>query len=607
MAQKIIGLDVGSWSIKAMVMQSSLRRMSLLELREHHVPTDAFGVPLPGELPSSLKAVMAGLDADAIVAGVPGVQVLLREIELPFSDEKSVAPVLAFRLDGLLPRPVDTMVYDWHVLRKGPDGAHLLCPAADKVWLEQWTAQLRAGGADPRQLSLSMLAIENLAEHLDLPIDDSAVAVVDLGHRSTQVSLLRNGRVEAVRALSRGGHQITQAIARAMGVPYPDAERMKHEDLRVDGEAHPGSGLLGPADQAALLRAAAAPIETLLREVKLTIDALGALGRRGERPSRVILIGGTARLSGLPRLFEEQLGLEVESPRLKGIVWSELIADHRVREIGLPATALALEHVADATPHRVNLRRGDLGSLSDFSAIRARAGWIGAFLALILVVFFARKMMRISTLEGHEQQLAERLDDYASRVLNEKPDTTLTVPQRFADVAATVLAKPESETEQVYPQMTAFNMFFEVTRLQRQVNEEAQPQAGQGDDEPEEDEDGLPIPPKPAPEAKAPTSAAEKKMIELNSFSSDVKTPTTGAVTISGSGFDIVTIEKFATRLRQHACFKKVDRQETKKTNNPNRPGWTDFTIKIDVKCDIPSEAEVGRAESGRAAGGGED
>ena len=38
--------------------------------------------------------------------------------------------------------------------------------------------------------------------------------------------------------------------------------------------------------------------------------------------------------------------------------------------------------------------------------------------------------------------------------------------------------------------------------------------------------------------------------------------------------------------LRQYPCFKKVDRQDTKKTANPNHPNWTDFTIKIEVRCD---------------------
>lgn len=614
MAQRIIGLDIGSWSVKAMVMQSSLRRMSLVELREHHVPTDAFGAPLPGELGASIRALLAGIDADAIVAGVPGVQVLLREVELPFTEEKSIAPVLAFRLDGLLPRPVETMVYDWHMLRKGPEGSLLLCPAADKIWLEHWLAEVRSGGADPRQLTLSMLAIENLSPHLDLPLEDGTVAFVDLGHRATQLSLVRHGRVEAVRAISRGGHQVTQAIAKALGIAYHDAERAKHEDLRIDsmpggipGEPHRGSGQLTEDEQSRVARAAVSALEPLLREVKMSLDSLA---RRGERPSRIVLMGGTSRIAGLDRLVEDYLGVEVAAPILKGIVWNDIMADERVKEVGLPAAALALEYVADATPHRINLRRGDMGSLSDFSAIRARAGWIAAFLAIVLVVFFARKVMRISTLEGHEEQLAARLDEYAEDVLGSKTDPEIPIADRFVEVVDTVTSRPESETEQVYPQMTAFKVFFEVTRIQKAVNDEARPANDAGDEPLEEDEDGLPIPPKPKPEDAAPATpptAADKHMIELNSFSADAKTATTGAATISGSGFDIVTIEKFAGRLKQFPCFKKVDRQETKKTNNPNRPGWTDFTIKIDIKCDLQGESEVVRAEGARGATAAEE
>ena len=86
MAQRIIGLDIGSWSVKAMVMESSLRRLSFVELREHHVPTDALGAPLPGALGPAVRAVLQGVDSDVLTAGVPGVQVLMREVTLPFGE-----------------------------------------------------------------------------------------------------------------------------------------------------------------------------------------------------------------------------------------------------------------------------------------------------------------------------------------------------------------------------------------------------------------------------------------------------------------------------------------------------------------------------------------
>ncbi len=610
MAQRIIGLDIGSHSVKAMVVQSSLRRLTLTELREHHIPIDATGTPVPGELAASIKAVLAGLESDVLVAGVPGTQVLLRELDLPFSDDKNVAQVLPFRLEGLLPRPIETMTHDWHLLRKTATGAQMLCPAADKQWLEQWLKEVRQGGAEPRQLTLSMLASENLFAHLDAPAG-ATVALVDIGHRSTQLSLVKDGRIEGVRALSRGGHQVTQAIARAMSIPYPDAEHLKHTALRLGREdARETSNEdvtviqravadvdsdISREDAVRIERAAMTALEPILRELGMTLDAMT---RPQETIDRIVLVGGTARIPGLDAMLEEATGLPVERPAPKGPLWGELVHDRRVLELGLPSIALALEHVVDSGGHRVNLRRGEFGGFSDFSAITARAGWIAAFVGILLAIFVARKFLRISTLEGHEKLLAEKLDEQSTRLLGEAQDESVATIDRFRTVRDAVAEGSKTETEQIYPQMTAFRLFFDVTRIQHEVNAQAEPPKPGEDDAFEEDEDGLPKP-KPVPATPPPAiPAAEKHQIELTSFAAEVKSPTSAAATVAGSGFDIVTIEKFASKLREHKCFKQVDRQETKKTTNPARPGWTDFTLKIEVTCGTPLEPKAAKAEA---------
>jgi type IV pilus assembly protein PilM len=610
MAQRIIGLDIGSHSVKAMVVQSSLRRLTLTELREHHIPIDATGSPVPGELSASVKAVLAGLEADVLVAGVPGTQVLLRELDLPFSDDKNVAQVLPFRLEGLLPRPIETMVHDWHLLRKTATGAQMLCPAADKQWLEQWLKEVRGGGAEPRQLTLSMLAAENLFAHLDAP-PQTTVALVDIGHRSTQLSLVKDGRIEGVRALSRGGHQVTQAIARGLSLPYPDAEHLKHTALRLDG--HAASEVsnedvtvlkrampdvdsdLSEADRVRIERAALTALEPLLRELGMTLDAMV---RPGDVIDRIILTGGTSRIPGIEAMLEDATGLPVERPAPKGPLWGELVHDRRLLELGLPSVALALEHVADTGGHRVNLRRGELGGFSDFSAITARAGWIAAFVGILLAIFIARKFLRISTLEGHEQILAEKLDEQSLKLLGEAQDESVAVIDRFRTVRDAVAEGTKTETEQIYPQMTAFRVFYDVTRIQHEVNLQAEPPKPGEDEAFEEDEDGLPRPKAPPATPPPAIPAAEKHQIELTSFAAEVKSPTSAAATVAGSGFDIVTIEKFASKLREHKCFKQVDRQETKKTTNPARPGWTDFTLKIEVTCGAPAETKAAKTEA---------
>lgn len=590
MAQRIIGLDIGSWSIKAMVLESSLRRMSFVALREHHLPVDAHGQALPGELPAAIKAVLQGLDVDVLSAGVPGVQVLLRELSLPFADEKRVTPVLGFQLESLLPRPLETMVYDWHVLRKTPEGAQLLCPAADKQWLDQWLGEVRAGGAEPRHLTLSTLAMGNLLPHIDLgEVGGRPVVVIDLGHRSTQLTLVKDGQVEAVRALSRGGHQVTQALARSLGLAYADAEHVKHVGLDLTGAVPDG---VSPAEHAQRVKVAAQALEPILRELKMTLDAMTAQKLRASTDTlqqsvgAVILCGGMSRLAGMPEVISQVLDLPVLPLRPKGPVWEAIVSLPGATDVAIPAAGLALEHVRDGELHRVNLRRGD-SAASDFGAVRARAGWIAAFIAVLLVIFFVRKAMRVSTLEEQQDQLAALLDEYGDKVLGDKPDPELEPKARFETVLDTVTSPPGSETDEVYPSMTAFKIFYEVTRIQQALNEEAAKNAepSKDDEEPEEDEFGLPK--RPGEAAAEPAAPVEKHQVELNSFAADLKAANQGSATIAGTAYDIVTVEGFATRLRAHPCFDKVDRQETRKTTSPNHPNWTDFTIKIEVKCPI--------------------
>ena len=56
-------------------------------------------------------------------------------------------------------------------------------------------------------------------------------------------------------------------------------------------------------------------------------------------------------------------------------------------------------------------------------------------------------------------------------------------------------------------------------------------------------------------------------------------------------------------KLKEYPCFKKVERQESRKTTNVNHPNWTDFTIKIEVKCDAAMPTSRVETEKPKAAG----
>ncbi|TNF24382.1 MAG: hypothetical protein EP329_25010 [Deltaproteobacteria bacterium] len=597
MAQRIIGLDVGTWSVKAVVLESSLRRSTLVDYREHHIPSDANGGVLEGEVEASIAATLRGLDRDAITAALPGTNVLMRELELPFADDKRIQSVLGFQLESVLPRPLDEVVYDYQLLRETEDGATLLCAAVDRVKLDPWLTTLQAAGADPRVVTTTGLATANLLSHLAVDTGGRSIAFVDLGHRTTTVTIARDGRVDAVRTISRGGHQLTQALARGLDLDYAEAEQLKHEGVRFDGYLPPGVDEAAHAQRAKLVARA---LEPLLREVRTTIHAHAE--RLGHPVVAAVAYGGTSLLPGVLDLMQRVLDMPVSPPAKTGPMWEGREIPAGLLSSGVAASALALRSVADAARHQVNFRQGEHAYESDFTAIRGKLVGVGIFVMVLIVLFFARKYLEMKRLEGQQAQLSAELDTFTEQVFGETFSGGEDPFQKFSMAQAAVMNPPETVGQSLYPAMTAFKIFYDATAVLANFNEEAAPVDAVAPTEgPTEGEDA------------AKDKKAEKKQVELTGFSSDVKSLTQDfqTATMSGYGYDVPTIEGFRKLLAEHRCFKKVEQVgDTKPVRYGERQGWKEFSFKIEIKCDKPegdAESDVATEGAGAAADGGND
>ena len=125
MAQTVIGLDIGSWSIKAAIFDSTLRAFSLVDVIEHRVPRTPDGTPADTSLRDLVRATLRSVDDyDALATSIAGGRVLSRELELPFSDERRIRSVLGFQLEGKLPGDLDSLVYDYSLIEEDEESAH---------------------------------------------------------------------------------------------------------------------------------------------------------------------------------------------------------------------------------------------------------------------------------------------------------------------------------------------------------------------------------------------------------------------------------------------------------------------------------------------------
>jgi cell division protein FtsA len=150
------------------------------------------------------------------------------------------------------------------------------------------------------------------------------VACVDIGAAATTVAMFADGRLLWVGSVPVGGQHVTFDIARALSVPFAEAERIKALCGALGAPpADEEMALPGPGREASRYDAAvradvegivAARMSNLLAGVAECIERSGVAPPTG---SRIVLSGGASQLPGLGAFAREELGRPVRVGRPK--------------------------------------------------------------------------------------------------------------------------------------------------------------------------------------------------------------------------------------------------------------------------------------------------
>ena len=99
---RVLGLDLGSHTVKAVLLETTLRGFQVKSYVTAPVPTE-------GERPARFEAALSQLlaqgplAADSVVVAVPGVSMATHSLALPFSDVKKVEAALSGEVADQLP------------------------------------------------------------------------------------------------------------------------------------------------------------------------------------------------------------------------------------------------------------------------------------------------------------------------------------------------------------------------------------------------------------------------------------------------------------------------------------------------------------------------
>lgn len=409
---RILGLDLGSHSVKAVVFETTMRGYATKLV-------SAVRRSQEGDKAETLKAAITELysrqpiEVDQVAIALPGPTLATHLITLPFNEVKKIEQALPFEIESQLPFDLSEVVFDYQVASAKEKKTDLLVSVVRKEDLTQLLATLKEVNVDPRIVTHPALTYQNLLSSVPAPavepgVEPQPVAIIDIGHERTSVAIgVPGGPVEFARTFSGGGRDLTRVLAAEFQVPFPEAELWK--------EAHGAlaSAVSGPDSErgaAALIRG----MQGLLRELRQTLKSYTARSRHSI--SRIYLCGGTARLPGIEEQLQSDLGIPVGRLPLPAEVAPHVEASEQPTIAQAYALAMRGSATGSKAP-RFNFRRGDFAFKGEFGFARGRIGRLAAFAATILLLLIASGVVRNTLLSRREAAVDAQLCEATTKVL----------------------------------------------------------------------------------------------------------------------------------------------------------------------------------------------
>ncbi|MCM2278703.1 MAG: pilus assembly protein PilM [Oligoflexia bacterium] len=348
---RILGIDLGSTSVKAVEIDSAFGRY---EIRDY------YEVKLEPEMTPAmaLTRLMDGLPKapDRIAVALPTRHLTFRNLKLPTRDRKAIQSSVGFELEDELPFPIDKSVYDYSILSQSKQGSVVHVAATLQRHLATSLESWLAAGIDPDLVTGECWAYRAFLNRV-LPREEQEkpVLLAEIGHERTVLYVQWRGSPIMSREIPWGGRDLTQAISQNLGIPFEQAEAAKIDQGFVIQEAQRSQVTQEQADFSDILM-------NPLRELVSAIRQAELIGKNltHENLGRIYLSGGTLLLPGLIGVIEEHTGIPAKPLQgLSSIAASGVTYSEHSDAVFLLAASTALCLVGTDRASTINFRKGE--------------------------------------------------------------------------------------------------------------------------------------------------------------------------------------------------------------------------------------------------------
>jgi len=302
----LVGVDIGSSSIKVCQLKESRKGLELVRLGFAQLPAETI---VDGHVMNSSAVVetLARVFHDRkikqrdVAMSVSGQSVIIRKITVPMMTPAELAEQIQWEAEQHIPFDIKDVQIDYEVLRRRPEAGQmdLLLVAAKKDEISDYAQLARDAKLRPQVVDIDAFTIQNIFEFSRGLPPEQTVALINVGASLSTLNIVARGVSTFTRDIDNGGNLISDEIRKRLGISFEQAEDFKC------GRAEAGAP---PVQVAQVMESV---IDSIAGEIQRSLDFFMATSGEAEI-ARIFLMGGTARIALLPQAIERRARVQVE-------------------------------------------------------------------------------------------------------------------------------------------------------------------------------------------------------------------------------------------------------------------------------------------------------
>ena len=305
--KKYIGLDIADNTIEVALVSQSWGQTKLLSLGRVELEN---GVVKNGKIVNKEKLALAvqevfkiakpkAIKKGELCFGLSESQTFLHHFYITAKDHKERQIAIEKELEENIPITGKDLVYSVKILNEDKEKTEILIAATSQVVLNEWREFFKSIKLDVANFDIEILAtFRNLFDNLP----KEPVMLLDMGANTTYVAIFDQFGLHYEYVINKAGDIFNKVIAEALDI---DLKKAEEEKIKF--------GLKSKSKK--VVNSLQAELDEIIKSIKESLE--NYKNETGAMVAKVVLVGGSSLLLGLPEYFSKSLGIPVEAGKAR--------------------------------------------------------------------------------------------------------------------------------------------------------------------------------------------------------------------------------------------------------------------------------------------------